>query len=128
MISYPSDARLYPSEDAATGGEISGDSALPTGEDNSTGGDSSDGTGNNVDWKSEWGSRLAELKVQISSLPSYSGVQNGTHTVLLESQVEILRKYDRDSSSRELDDVCFSMRLAGIRKVLKGFQKDTRPT
>lgn len=92
-------------EDAATGGEISGDSALPTGEDNSTGGDSSDGTGNNVDWKSEWGSRLAELKVQISSLPSYSGVQNGTHTVLLESQVEILRKYDRDSSSRELDDV-----------------------
>lgn len=92
-------------EDAATGGEIPGDSALPTGEDNSTGGDSSDGTGNNVDWKSEWGSRLAELKVQISSLPSYSGVQNGTHTVLLESQVEILRKYDRDSSSRELDDV-----------------------
>lgn len=92
-------------EDASTNGEILGDSALPTGEDNSAGGDSADGIGNNTDWKSEWGSWLAELKAQISSLPSYGGTRNGMHTALSESQVEVLSKYDRDGSSRELDDV-----------------------
>lgn len=92
-------------EDAATNGEIFGDSALLMGEDNPAGGDSADEIGNNTDWKSEWGSWLAELKAQISSLPSYGGLQNGVHTALSESQVEILSEYDRDSSSRELDDV-----------------------
>ena len=92
-------------EDVATNGESFGDSALPTGEDNPTGGDSADGIGNNTDWKSKWGSWLAELKAQISSLPSYGGTQNGMHTALSESQVEVLSEYDRDGSSRELDDV-----------------------
>lgn len=93
------------SEDAATGGDVSEDSALPSGENDPASGDSSDETGNNSDWKSEWGNRLAELKAQISSLPSYNGAQHGTRTVLSESQVEILSRYDRDSSSRELDDI-----------------------
>lgn len=94
------------SEDAATGGDTSEDNAPPAGEDGPASGNSTDGPGNNdTDWKSEWGSELAELKAQISSLPSYSGEQSGTHTVLSEPQMEILRVYDPDISSHELDDV-----------------------
>jgi len=94
------------SEDAATGGDTSEDNAPPTGKDGPASGNSTDGPGNNdTDWKSEWGSELAELKAQISSLPSYSGEQSGTHTVLSEPQMEILCAYDPDISSHELDDV-----------------------
>lgn len=58
-------------------------------------------------WKDEWGSRIDDLKAKISAMPKYSPEEragSGTVKVLTDSQISVLEKYDRDVSSRTLDD------------------------
>lgn len=59
-------------------------------------------------WKLEWGRRLTELKAQINSLPVYGEIEetgNDMVKVLSENQMVVLRNYDRNSASKELDDM-----------------------
>lgn len=59
-------------------------------------------------WQSEWRKMLTELKAQISTIPKYSEGEmagNGADGVLLESQVNILLEYDRESSNKNLDEM-----------------------
>lgn len=59
-------------------------------------------------WKRLWGERLAELKAQISAMPVYSPSENTggeAAGVLSQSQLNILQSYDRDASSKALDDI-----------------------
>lgn len=59
-------------------------------------------------WKNPWNNRLEALKSQISSMPMYSAQQttNGEGTgILTESQLNILRTYDRKEASDQLDDM-----------------------
>lgn len=60
------------------------------------------------EWKEKWGDRLNELKAQISAMPVYSSDENtgnGEDSILSEAQTSILRNYDRNKSSNELDDI-----------------------
>lgn len=59
-------------------------------------------------WKRLWGERLAELKAQISAMPVYSpsgGAGGVVAGILSESQVQVLQSYDRNASSKALDDM-----------------------
>lgn len=59
-------------------------------------------------WKEALGVRLAALKAQISALPVFADnldTGEATGDSLSESQKAVLRSYDRDRSSRELDDM-----------------------
>ena len=59
-------------------------------------------------WKEAWGVRLEALKAQISALPVFADnldTGEATGDSLSESQKVVLRSYDRDRSSRELDDM-----------------------
>lgn len=59
-------------------------------------------------WKDEWGNRIDDLKAKIGAMPEYSPekeTESGTVKVLTESQISVLEKYDRDASSRTLDDM-----------------------
>lgn len=59
-------------------------------------------------WQLNWNESLEKLKAQISAMPVYSGEEetsSGTNGALSESQANILRDYDRDSASRELDEM-----------------------
>lgn len=67
-----------------------------------------DEAGNSEQWKEEWNERLAKLKAQISAMPIYSGseeMEEGMVSVLSEAQVNILHNYDRNNSSKELDEM-----------------------
>lgn len=67
-----------------------------------------DGQNSGDRWQEEWESRLNQLKLQVSAMPAYSGSDyagNKTSGVLSESQVDILRSYDRNRASRTLDDM-----------------------
>lgn len=63
-------------------------------------GEKKDDEKENVQWKNEWKSRLAELKGQISSMPVYSGGGE----LPAETQL-ILKSYDRNASGRALDEL-----------------------
>lgn len=73
--------------------------------------DVSDSTGivnNNEQWKREWRERLEILKAQIGSVPVYSEsdvVKDTENSLLSEFQINILNSYNRNKSSRELDDM-----------------------
>ena len=71
------------------------------------GGDSQNQT-NSDGWKQLWNGRLEALKSQISSMPMYNTQQaaseEGTR-ILTESQRNILYTYDRNESSKHLDDM-----------------------
>lgn len=54
-------------------------------------------------WQKTWGDRIERLKAQISAMPTYS--DSGENSTLTSSQVSILRRYDRDESSKTLDDI-----------------------
>lgn len=59
-------------------------------------------------WKAGWSNRLAALKAQISALPVFiddMDTDGETVTILSKSQIEFLRSYDREESSRILDDM-----------------------
>jgi hypothetical protein len=60
----------------------------------------------NDEWKNEWNQRLSALKAQISALPIFSGadVGNWTSSILTQAQINILQNYDRNESSKKLDD------------------------
>lgn len=65
-------------------------------------------SGNSEQWKEEWNERLVKLKSQISAMPIYSGseeMEEGMVSVLSEDQVNILHNYDRNNSSKELDEM-----------------------
>lgn len=53
-------------------------------------------------WKQAWGKRLSDLRAQISAMPAYGQSESN---ILSEDQLSILRSYDRDAASRELDDM-----------------------
>lgn len=53
-------------------------------------------------WKQAWGKRLSDLQAQISAMPAYGQSESN---ILSEDQLSILRSYDRDAASRELDDM-----------------------
>ncbi len=62
----------------------------------------------NEQWKAEWNSRLIELKAQVSAMPIYSGseeIGTGETGVLSVDQINVLHNYDRNNSSKELDDM-----------------------
>lgn len=70
--------------------------------------------GNEGTWQEEWYARIDALKAQISAMPVYSDMvdvdledsQNGENiNVLTDSQLEVLRNYDRNSSNAALDDL-----------------------
>lgn len=59
-------------------------------------------------WKPIWNDRLERLKSQISSMPVYSVEQTageGGSGLLTDAQLNTLRAYDRDESSKQLDDM-----------------------
>lgn len=59
-------------------------------------------------WQQVWGEKIDELKSRISAMPVYSAAEkteNGKINVLSESQINVLTNYDRDNSSRTLDDI-----------------------
>lgn len=59
-------------------------------------------------WKPIWNDRLERLKSQISSMPVYSVEQTageGGSGLLTDAQLNTLRAYDRDESSKRLDDM-----------------------
>lgn len=58
-------------------------------------------------WQQVWGDRLERLKAQISAMPTYSesDAESGSNTIFTTSQVSILRDYDRNESSKTLDDI-----------------------
>lgn len=65
-----------------------------------------------VTWQEVWYARLEALKAQISAMPVYSGTENiesGENSeninVLTDSQLSILRGYDRNASNAALDDL-----------------------
>lgn len=70
-----------------------------------------DDTGKKVpedDWQKIWGKRIDELKAQISAMPIYTvdaDTENEMGSILSESQINVLTNYDRDNSSRTLDDM-----------------------
>lgn len=84
-----------------------------------------DGSGTDEDWKQEWETRLNNLKAQISAMPTYiesaedAGASSGTNAVLSDTQRGILRAYDRDTSSRELDEM-LRLYLSGHNEVYQG--------
>lgn len=54
-------------------------------------------------WQQTWRSRIERLKEQISTMPTYGdSVEDST---LTSSQISILHGYDRDESSKALDDL-----------------------
>lgn len=56
----------------------------------------------NTQWKKDWGKRLSDLKAQIGSMPIYTQSEGD---ILSDDQLHILRNYDRDDSSKELDEM-----------------------
>lgn len=67
------------------------------------------GTEDSMDsWKKDWGERLETLKSLISAMPAYGDSaenEEDTTAILTESQIGILRTYDRNESSKALDDM-----------------------
>lgn len=57
-------------------------------------------------WQEEWRVRLEALKAQISAMPVYNDSE-GTETdsILTDSQRNVLRDYDRNAASAELDEM-----------------------
>lgn len=68
--------------------------------------DAADSKNKHGQWQQVWGDRVERLKAQISAMPAYSesDAANGSNTILTESQTNILRGYDRNESSKTLDD------------------------
>ena len=80
-------------------------------------------------WQTEWRRRLEDLKAQISALPVYSetaGTEAGTVKVLTESQINILRGYDRNTSSAALDEM-LRRYISGHNAIYQGIIYLTSP-
>lgn len=69
--------------------------------------EANDAQNRNGQWKQIWGERLNRLKAQISAMPTYSESDTGSasSTGLTASQDNILHNYDRNESSKALDDI-----------------------
>jgi len=70
--------------------------------------------GQDGQWKTEWTVRVANLKAQISAMPTYSvgdksnntnGIGETIDNTSTGFQVDILQNYDRDNSCKKLDDI-----------------------
>lgn len=63
---------------------------------------------NDLTWQEKWRIRLESLKAQISAMPIYSETgetETNDVKVLTDSQLEVLRSYDRNASSATLDNM-----------------------